>query len=70
MEQLESTPLLYPECLLPKWREHLLRPVWVSMAYTSLTRPRSSPSFTQTSLSFGLAQLGLLQQRLSSDPLH
>ena len=31
MEQLEPNPLLYPECLLPKWREHLLRPVWVRM---------------------------------------
>src|ERR1035438_2048891 len=31
MGQLEVNPLLYPECLLPKWREHLLRPIWFRM---------------------------------------
>jgi hypothetical protein len=31
MEPMEPTPLLYANCLLRKWREHLLRPVWIRM---------------------------------------
>ena len=52
MEQLESTPLLYPECLRRKWRTHKLRPVWVGM-YPGLFRAEDRQHRTQDRYGYG-----------------